>query len=429
LKASRTRDNGERDPNANEKDDAEAELLRILTRRLRAQGRDVLEILGDPPDLNNLTAAFWETEHGKLMADLRPRIERMVMTGIQNAGNYVPIVWDVAVIARDAVDWAASYTYGLVNGLNDNTQRLLRSAVSHWVETPGATIGDLRKELAPAFGEYRAQMIAVTETTRAFAQGNQIVQRELQGAGIRMERRWNTSNDELVCPVCAPNDGKFESEGWTVPEPPAHPNCRCWETLGVPTGVTARPEGEMPRSQLEGLDIEGLERAGLGVSERGFRGPWAAGDVIPEYQGISLDLLEGRRIDPAAIRPGSAEAKVAKAMNMISGSDPQAVILRGMSLRSEEVDRIKQLLQAGDQYTLPLSSFSAREEVAASFANRWKAAGLEGDWRSVIIEARNARAWDFGNNFELVSAGHFRVVNVLEDATEKTVRIALEANP
>lgn len=233
LKASRTRDNGERDPNANEKDDAEAELLRILTRRLRAQGRDVLEILGDPPDLNNLTSAFWESEHGKLMADLRPRIERMVMTGIQNAGNYVPIVWDVAVIARDAVDWAAEYSYRLVTNINSNTEALLRRVVSRWVETPGMTIGDLRKELAPAFGEYRAQMIAVTETTRAFAQGNQIVQRELQSAGIRMERRWNTSNDELVCPVCAPNDGKFESEGWTAAGPPAHPNCRCWETLGV----------------------------------------------------------------------------------------------------------------------------------------------------------------------------------------------------
>ena len=233
LKASRTRDNGERDPNANEKDDAEAELLRILTRRLRAQGRDVLEILGDPPDLNNLTAAFWETEHGKLMADLRPRIERMVMTGIQNAGNYVPIVWDVAVIARDAVDWAAEYSYRLVTNINSNTEALLRRVVSRWVETPGMTIGDLRKELTPAFGEYRAQMIAVTETTRAFARGNQIVQRELQGAGIRMERRWNTSNDELVCKICGRNDGKFESEGWTVTEPPAHPNCRCWETLGV----------------------------------------------------------------------------------------------------------------------------------------------------------------------------------------------------
>lgn len=234
-KASRTRENGERDPNAGEKDDAETELLRVLTRRLRAQGRDVFEVLGNPPDLNNLSAAFWETEHGKLVADLRPRIERMVMTGIQNAGISVPIVWDVAVIARDAVDWAASYTFGLVTGLNDNTQRLLRSAVSLWVETPGLTIGDLRNELSPAFGEYRAQTIAVTETTRAFAHSNQIVQRELQAAGIQMERRWNTSNDELVCPICAPNDGKFESEGWTVAGPPAHPHCRCWETLGVRT--------------------------------------------------------------------------------------------------------------------------------------------------------------------------------------------------
>jgi len=229
----RIRSNGERDPNAKDKDLAEAELLDVLIRRLRAQGRDVMRILGDPPDLNNLTAEFWASEHGKLVADLRPRVERMVLASIEGAGQYVPVVWDIPVIAREAVAWARSYTTEWLAGLDVNTQALVRDKVSLFLETPGMTIGDLRQSLTPAFGEARAQAIAVTETTRAFAAGNQIVQRELAKAGIQMERFWNTSNDELVCDICGPNDGKFESEGWTVGEIPAHPRCRCWETLGV----------------------------------------------------------------------------------------------------------------------------------------------------------------------------------------------------
>jgi len=42
-----------------------------------------------------------------------------------------------------------------------------------------------------------------------------------------------TAEDEKVCPVCAPLDGKIKkdggwmSKGTLIERPPAHPNCRC----------------------------------------------------------------------------------------------------------------------------------------------------------------------------------------------------------
>ena len=189
-----------------------------------------MDALGDPPDLTNLTTEFWDTEAGGMLADLRPEIERMALDSIAAAGTTVPIVWDEAVIAREAADWAGRYTYELIRDLTGNTQRLVTDQVGRFIQTPGMTIGQLRDALAGAFGDTRAQAIAVTETTRAYAEGNKLVQASLRAAGLEMVRYWSSSRDERVCELCGPLDGKPEDE-WGCDGPPRHTRCRCWELL------------------------------------------------------------------------------------------------------------------------------------------------------------------------------------------------------
>ena len=81
------------------------------------------------------------------------------------------------------------------------------------------------------YSEERARQLAVTEVTRAFAEGNMAAWR---AAGVIEKRRWNTNNDELVCPVCGPLAGQVrgldDEFGDGIPLPPAHPRCRCWIT-------------------------------------------------------------------------------------------------------------------------------------------------------------------------------------------------------
>ena len=204
--------------------------------RLDGQFDEVMDLLGDPPDLNRLDAAFWASEQGKMIADLRPELGRMVRDSMATTATTVPILWDEVVIAEEALDWARGYTYDLVTGLNGNTQRLLQRVVPQFVETPGMTVGQLRAELEPAFGQARAQMIATTEVTRAYSQGTDIIQRQLAAGGLEMQRIWHTSGDDRVCDICVPLNGKPETE-WAQASPmaetppPAHPNCRCWTTL------------------------------------------------------------------------------------------------------------------------------------------------------------------------------------------------------
>jgi len=145
----------------------------------------------------------------------------------------VGVDFDIALINVAAAEWAEGYSYELVSGLVDTTRKVVSRATRRFIETPGMTIGELRDLLKPAFGPVRAQMIAVSETTRAYSAATNIYQRMLIAQGLPMVRIWNTAADERVCPVCGPLEGQPESvwAGRFPGGPPAHTNCRCWTTL------------------------------------------------------------------------------------------------------------------------------------------------------------------------------------------------------
>ena len=149
---------------------------------------------------------------------------------IYAAGLNIPL--DIAKINVAAWAWANQYSYELIKGITATTQQVVAQVVSQFIATPGMTIGDLAGALETTFGPARAQMIAVTETTRAYTQANVITQDMLRDMGVRTVRVWQTSADDKVCDICGPLDGKTEDE-WGMDGPPAHVNCRCWTTSKV----------------------------------------------------------------------------------------------------------------------------------------------------------------------------------------------------
>jgi hypothetical protein len=147
----------------------------------------------------------------------------------------IGIGFDPAIINTHALQWARTYSYELITGLTDTTREVVRGAISSFIETPGMTIGDVKKLLEPAFGQVRSQMISVTETTRAYSAATSEMQRLVEQTGLHTERIWLTANDEHVCEICAPLNNRPES-AWAgeFPDgPPAHVNCRCGTELRV----------------------------------------------------------------------------------------------------------------------------------------------------------------------------------------------------
>jgi hypothetical protein len=221
------------------RDSWEEKLARILARLSSSQRRQITDLLGDPPQLDKLDSQFWDSISGDWREQLQPELERVFidMAAEFLGGQTIGVDW--ALMNKAASDWARAYTFDLVKGIQANTRLALQSKVGAWFETP-TTLGSLRDSLEPLFGPVRSEMIAITEITRAATMGEAAAVNLLAEQGVNMEAVWHTSNDEIVCPLCGPANGKSETDairadpyyGATWKDlypygPPAHPRCRC----------------------------------------------------------------------------------------------------------------------------------------------------------------------------------------------------------
>lgn len=143
------------------------------------------------------------------------------------------------LLHRFARDWANTYSYNLITRIDQSTGRQVGDAVTAWIES-GQHLDALIAHLEPAFGQVRAEMIASTETTRAFAEGTLLGYRQ---SGLVLGTEWKTARDSRVCEICGPLhgavgdvNGNFRHPGGVGKSsryegrpfrPPAHVRCRC----------------------------------------------------------------------------------------------------------------------------------------------------------------------------------------------------------
>lgn len=122
------------------------------------------------------TEQFWQGHRTALEDVLAPVIANIAAFGVDRGKaslSSLPtsVNWDL--VNSNASEWARKYTYDLVSGITDTTRAGLRGALSGWIEKP-APLPDLIKRIDDmgVFGPARSQMIAVTEATRVYAEGN-----------------------------------------------------------------------------------------------------------------------------------------------------------------------------------------------------------------------------------------------------------------
>lgn len=125
-----------------------------------------------------------------------------------------------------AREWSLTHTDTLLNQLGTTAGKVVGQAVGRWVNN-GEPLQSLINDLEPAFGRTRAERVAATEVTRAYAEGST---RTYQESGVVQKVEWATARDERVCIICGPLEGKTAPVGSQIGGyyPPAHPNCRCW---------------------------------------------------------------------------------------------------------------------------------------------------------------------------------------------------------
>lgn len=208
-----------------------------------------------------LDSAFWQAERQRMFEILFPVILDAARDGALRASGVIglDVSWDL--INERAQAWANGYTYQLVSGINATSERLLQKSVSDWIAS-GARLDVLTETIEPMFGPIRAGMIAVTEVTRAYSEGNRVA---WEASGVVGEYEFRTAQDDLVCPVCGPEDGKRYALGDTSHAPPLHVNCILPDNeIGIPGQLSA-----VVKSRYVGGAIEITTRSGriLSITE------------------------------------------------------------------------------------------------------------------------------------------------------------------
>lgn len=176
--------------------------------------------------MTNLPPEFWQNESRELAGVILPHLEDLAMLGVALAEQKLArqgIYFDNAMAHAEAARWAKEHTDALLQQFGTTTQHGVGEILDNWFSTPGSTMGDLSDRLKPFLdnNQVRTWRTAVTEVTRAVAQGNDVA---FRAAGIpRMAfmppghvncrcdegpRRlkngdwvvlWYTERDDLVC--------------------------------------------------------------------------------------------------------------------------------------------------------------------------------------------------------------------------------------
>jgi len=245
-----------REPGRRQKELAERKLAAVVMRRFKRQLsvlRDVLQrfsALRQSEQLKQILAALedagmWADEDTPLA--LSKVLSAASLDGVGLFAQNVPMgaAVDLTPAKARAFEWAAKHTGELIKGIDDVTLEAVRSGVLSYIET-GMSLSDLA-DLLP-FDDARAMMIAGTEVTAAYAEGNTQAGLELASEfpELVVLKVWHTERDERVCDICEPMDeqlaaggvdGEFKGgDGELYQDPPAHPNCRCWTTIETAEG-------------------------------------------------------------------------------------------------------------------------------------------------------------------------------------------------
>jgi len=174
--------------------------------------------------------ALWNDP--EFMADLVIVLRDAALSGVDLFRQASAIGVDYTLVNSGAVQWAQNYAFDLVKGIDATTREALQQSISAFANTPGMTIGDAMNMMP--FDAVRAQMVATTEITRAYARANQLAGEKLKQEfpDVKVVKIWSTNNDDRVCDICGPLNTKEvdidEDFAPDISAPPAHVNCRCW---------------------------------------------------------------------------------------------------------------------------------------------------------------------------------------------------------
>lgn len=206
--------------------DIEASFAAKLSRLSSRHRRELVDLLGDPPDLANVPRDFWD----RVQKETEEELAAMML--LIFASSAIQHGLDRERATEQAERFASSRSSDVAGQYVQNRQEEIARATIDWRERVNKGEAILKREVedrtSRSFGPRKAAQIAVNETTNAAVDGGEAGVRET--VGFDEDDTWFTVNDQRVCPICEPLH-RSKRSNWTSKfptGPPAHVGCRCW---------------------------------------------------------------------------------------------------------------------------------------------------------------------------------------------------------
>ncbi|MEI2617452.1 MAG: phage minor head protein [Thermomicrobiales bacterium] len=195
-----------------------------------------------PASWDRLADAALATTTARMVGSMRHYVQLALDTGAGQVAAQMGISGTFTLDNPAAVGYADDYAATRVTQINDGTRQGIRRLVSE-ATADGWSYQRLAGAIRETYAGFtepkpqhhirdRAELVAVTEVGNAYEAGTSGAIRQMESAGLTMEKAWLTVGDDLVSDACADN----EAAGWipataTFPSgddrPLAHPACRC----------------------------------------------------------------------------------------------------------------------------------------------------------------------------------------------------------
>lgn len=193
----------------------------------------------------------WPMFESRLRQALTPELQGIYTDSAEQLARQQGIEIPSDRLSQEASDWATRYGGTLAREMAGNTQSEIRRVTE--LERNGAiTAEEASERISRQFSPQRADIIGVTETTRAGTAGEFKAVREFKAqTGITLIAIWRTSGAGNVCPICEDLEGTVEDWQEEYPSgPPAHPGCNCnleYEPMGdVEPSMESAPAMPVP---------------------------------------------------------------------------------------------------------------------------------------------------------------------------------------
>lgn len=228
----------------------EKEFAQRIAKLSAKHRKELEELLGDPPRIENVPDEFWQK------VEQEERDELVLILTLIYALSAMQHGLSFSRAEMLARSWAGSEAVFVSSDGVRNRRSSLTATSRKWderragvrkfdIKTVGPQVGDIgkyvaaldgerigtkevRRETLKHFGPVRPERIAITQTTRAATRGGSAAIGET--VGFSEEDIWVTAKDDLVCPICMPMDKKPRSiwSRYFPNGPDAHERCRCW---------------------------------------------------------------------------------------------------------------------------------------------------------------------------------------------------------